>query len=142
MVRFRFFAFLAMAAAVLAVHATARAEPGDELVGTWEGGSADLKETWTISREKDAWAVTGVFTSKNGEVGSFKGTNVTLDKNTLKFRQEYVKRIRERRVSRGRTVFAIAGVLGAVVGLAAGTNLAGFGNGGDDRAGSGVGEGQ
>ena len=86
--------------------------------------------------------VGGEYVIRIADVVGLHGARTKWNGETVTFRQEYVKQIRERRVSRGRTVFAIAGVLGAVVGLAAGTNLAGFGNGGDDRGGSGVGEGQ
>ena len=76
-----------------------------------------------------------------GVVGR-QGVRTKWNGETVTLRQEYVRRIRERKFSRGRTVFTIAGVLGAVVGLAAGTNLVGFGSGGDGKPGSGVGEGQ
>jgi len=93
MVRAGLFALLAVTLAVAAApNAAARAD-GDELVGTWQGSNGDLKETWTIAREKDTWTITGVFTSKDGgEAGSFKGTKVALDGKVLKFRQEYVRK--------------------------------------------------
>jgi hypothetical protein len=81
-----------------------------------------------VIRVSDVFAQQGARTKWNGEVVSV--------------RREYVKRVRERSLSRGRTVAAVAGVLGAVVGLAAGTHLAGFGTSGSDRPGSGVGDGQ
>jgi hypothetical protein len=76
------------------------------------------------------------------DVFTQQGTRTKWNGELVTFRREYVKRIRERRFSGGRTAATVAGVLGAVVGLAAGTHLAGFGNGGSDRPGSGVGDGQ
>ena len=81
-----------------------------------------------LIRVSDVFAQHGTRTKWNGEVVSV--------------RREYVTRVRERSLSRGRTVATVAGVLGAVVGLAAGTHLAGFGTSGSDRPGSGVGDGQ
>jgi hypothetical protein len=81
-----------------------------------------------VIRVSDVFAQRGTRTKWNGEV--------------VAFRRDYVNRVRTRSLSRGRTAVAVAGVLGAVVGLAAGTHLAGFGSGGSDRAGSGVGDGQ
>jgi len=86
--------------------------------------------------------VGGEYVIQVADVVGLQGVRTKWNGETVTVRQEYVRRIRERKLSRGRTVFAIAGVLGAVVGLAAGTNLAGFGSGGEDRPGSGVGEGQ
>ena len=88
----RFFTFL-MVPVVLAVFAGgARAEPGDELVGTWEGTSGGYKETWTIARDKDAWSVVGSFKLGEREVGSFRGTNVKLAGGALGFRQDFIRK--------------------------------------------------
>src|SRR5437867_4507644 len=76
--------------------------------------------------------VGGEYVIRVADVVGIQGVRTKWNGETVSVRQEHVKRIRERRFSRGRTVFAIAGVLGAVVGLAAGTNLVGFGSGGED----------
>jgi uncharacterized protein (TIGR03067 family) len=70
----------------------ARAEPGDELVGSWEGASGNLKEIWTISRDKDVWAVVGAFKLGEREVGSFRGGNVKFTDGVLAFRQDYIRK--------------------------------------------------
>lgn len=89
----RFFTFL-MVAAVLATGApgSARADEGDELLGNWEGNSGGFKETWTISRDKDAWSVVGTFKLGEREVGSFRGTNVKFVGGGLGFRQDLIRK--------------------------------------------------
>ncbi len=88
--RARFFAFLTATAVVAVLAGGARAEPGDDFVGTWEGEGGGFKETWTIARDKGAWTVTGTFQSGGTEVGSFRAANVRLTGNTLSFRQDYI----------------------------------------------------
>src|SRR2546422_995436 len=84
----------------------------------------------------------GQYVMRIAEVFGIQGTRTRWTGETVSLPQEYVKRVRERKLSRGRTVFAVAGLVGSMVGILAGTGLAGFGSGGDDRAGSGVGDGQ
>jgi len=86
--------------------------------------------------------VGGEYVIRVSDVLGLQGTRTRWRGEAVSFRQEYVKRVRERRLSRGRTVFTVAAVLGAVVALVASTDLIGFGGGGDNRPGSGVGEGQ
>jgi uncharacterized protein (TIGR03067 family) len=96
MYRVRICALWIATVVVLVLHSDgARAEPGDELVGTWEGTANGMQEIWTIARDKKgAFSVTGLFQSNGKEVGSFKGGNVTLDKGILTFRQEYIMKPR------------------------------------------------
>jgi uncharacterized protein (TIGR03067 family) len=92
MVNARFFTFLMVIAVLAALPGATCAEPGDELVGTWEVASGNLKEIWTISRDKDAWAVVGAFKLGEREVGSFRGANVKLSDGVLSFRQDYIRK--------------------------------------------------
>lgn len=85
----------------------------------------------------------GEYLIQVSDVRALHGVRTKWSGEAVSFRQEYVKGIRERRLSRGRTAFAVAGLLGAVVGVAASTGLAGFGSGeGDGRPGGGPGDGQ
>ena len=87
----RFFTLL-MVAVILAGHAGGARAEGDEVLGTWEGVSGGYKETWTISRDKDVWSVTGTFRSGEREVGSFRGTNVKYVGGALGFRQDLIRK--------------------------------------------------
>jgi hypothetical protein len=84
----------------------------------------------------------GEYVIRVSDVRALHGIRTRWSGETVSFRQEYVKRIRERKLSRGRTAFVVAGLLGAAVGLAASTGLAGFGGEGDGRPGGGPGDGQ
>jgi hypothetical protein len=86
---------------------------------------------------------TGEYVIRVSGVQELHGRRTKWSGETVTLREEYVQRIRERRLSRGRTAFAVAGLLGAMVGFVASTDLAGFGSGtGDDRPGGGPGDGQ
>ena len=84
----------------------------------------------------------GQYVMRISEVVGIRGTRTKWTGETVSIPQQYVERVRERKLSRGRTAFAVAGLVGSMVGLMAGTGLAGFGSGGDDKPGSGGGEGQ
>jgi hypothetical protein len=70
-------------------------EDDDKIVGTWERviEKDDLEETWVIKSTKGKWFVSGSYwkRGKNGEVGNFKGTDITYADGTLTFTQEYFK---------------------------------------------------
>ena len=100
------------------------------------GSDASRVEGTLVSETPDEYVI------RVSDVFAQQGTRAKWNGEVVSVRREYVKRVRERSLSRGRTVAAVAGVLGAVVGLAAGTHLAGFGTSGSDRPGSGVGDGQ
>jgi hypothetical protein len=76
------------------------------------------------------------------EVFGLKGTRTTWSGETISVRGEYVKLIREKRLSGGRTVGLVGGVVGAMVGLVAGASLVGLGGGGDGKGGGAPGDGQ
>lgn len=84
----------------------------------------------------------GQYLMRISDVLGTQGTRTKWTGESVSVPQAFVKRVRERKLSGRRTAFAVAGLVGSMVGLMAGTGLAGFGSGGNDRAGSGVGDGQ
>lgn len=85
----------------------------------------------------------GAYVIRVSEVFGLHGTRTRWTGETVSFRESYVQRIREKRLSGGRTAFALAGVLGAVVGLVVGADLIGIGgDSGDNKGGGGPGNDQ
>ncbi len=87
-------------------------------------------------------STTGAYVIRVSEVLGLHGTRTKWSGETISVRQEYAKRIREKRLSSGRTAALVGGVLGAMVGLAAGVDLVGFGGGGEGKGGGGPGDDQ
>ena len=79
----------------------------------------------------------GQYVIRVSEVFGLHGTRTKWSGDTVSFRENYVQRVREKRFSGGRTAFALAGVLGAVVGLVAGADLIGIGGESGDAKGGG-----
>lgn len=84
----------------------------------------------------------GEYVIQVSDVFAFHGTRSKWSGETVSFREEYVQRVREKRLSGGRTVFLVSGMLGALVGLVAGTDLIGAGGEGDGKGGGGPGDDQ
>jgi len=84
----------------------------------------------------------GEFVIQVSNVTAFHGTRSKWSGETVTFREEYVQRVREKRLSGGRTAFLVSGMLGALAGLVAGTDLIGTGGGGDGKGGGGPGDDQ
>lgn len=82
----------------------------------------------------------GEYVLRVSDVFALQGTRTKWSGETVRFREEHVQRIRERRFSGPRTWVLMGGVVGAMVGLVAGTDLVGRGGEGDARGGGGPGE--
>jgi hypothetical protein len=85
-------------------------------------------------------AADGAYVVRVSDVFGFRGSRTKWTGETVSLRQEYVQRIREKRLSGGRTAWVVGGVLGAVVGLVAGADLVGIGGEGEGKGGGGPGE--
>jgi hypothetical protein len=69
-----------------------RAGDGSEVLGTWTAMTFGMKETWTIAKDKKgAWAILGIFTKGDKEVGSWKGVNARYFMRALMFNQQFDK---------------------------------------------------
>jgi hypothetical protein len=62
----------------------------DPLVGTWETDHDGYRDIWTISKDKDDYAVSGVFRQNGGEVGSWKGADVKVADGKLTCTQNWI----------------------------------------------------
>jgi hypothetical protein len=85
-------------------------------------------------------AADGEYVLRVYDVFGLRGSRTKWSGETVSLRQEYVQRIREKRLSGGRTAWVVGGVLGAVVSLVAGTDLVGVGGEGEGKGGGGPGE--
>lgn len=93
-----------------------------------------------VSRVEGALVGTqdGEYVIRVSEVFGLHGTRTKWSGETVSFRDNYVKQLREKRLSGGRTAFALVGVLGAVVGLVVTADLIGIGgDSGDSKGGGG-----
>ena len=68
----------------------ARAADTDPLVGTWETDHDGYRDIWTISKDKDDYAVSGVFRQNGAEVGSWKGVDVKVADGKLTCTQNWI----------------------------------------------------
>lgn len=86
---------LALGALLCAFALTTRAaDPGEKMAGAWTTNVDNkMKETITIKVEDGKWSVTGVYTVKDKEVGSFKGEDCAMLKTgSLIFKKVYEKK--------------------------------------------------
>jgi len=84
----------------------------------------------------------GEYVIQVSEVVGVQGMRTKWNGETVSVREEYVRQVRQKRLSGRRTALLVSGMLGGVVGLAAGVNLVGFGGGGDGKGGGGPGDDQ
>ena len=78
-------------------------------------------------------STTGEYVLRVSEVRGLHGSRTKWSGETVSVRQEYARRVREKRLSSGRTAALVGGVVGAMVGLAAGVHLVGFGGAGEGK---------
>jgi hypothetical protein len=77
----------------------------------------------------------GEYLIRVSDVFGLRGTRTKWSGETVSFREEYLSRVREKRLSGGRTAFLVGSVVGAVVGLMASTDLVGGGSSAEGRGG-------
>ena len=70
--------------------AFARSADADPFVGSWQSDHDGYHEIWTIARDKDDYALNGVFQQNGKEVGSFKGGDVKVADGKLTCSQNWV----------------------------------------------------
>src|SRR5207249_4445615 len=85
-------AALLFAGLALAWQAVPARAADDALIGTWQSDHDGYHEIWTIAKDKDDYAVNGVFKQNGNEVGSFNGGDVKVADGKLTCTQKYVQK--------------------------------------------------